>query len=114
MASASEPVVAGTLLAHDGGWLGCRAPGPSSGEPPPAMSLGAADPPIAATAAPRFTYQPALDGWRGIGILAVMIYHGGLRDWIPGAFFWIDGFFTVSAFLIATLLLQEHGRSGRI
>lgn len=82
------------------------------------MSAVPADPPaVPAAARPtgsRFTYQPALDGWRGIGILAVLVYHGGFRDWIPGAFLWIDGFFTVSAFLIATLLLQEHDRSGRI
>jgi peptidoglycan/LPS O-acetylase OafA/YrhL len=78
------------------------------------MSLASNDRPAATTAATRFTYQPALDGWRGIGILAVLAYHGGLRDTVPGAFLWIDGFFTVSAFLIATLLLNERARAGRI
>ena len=65
-------------------------------------------------AVPRLGYQPSLDGWRGIGILAVMAYHAGLRTVMPGAFLWIDGFFTVSAFLIATLLLEEHDRKGGV
>ena len=64
----------------------------------------------AAAPAP-FRYQPALDGWRGIGIAMVMAYHAGLRTVIPGAFLWIDGFFTVSAFLITTLLLDEWAAS---
>jgi peptidoglycan/LPS O-acetylase OafA/YrhL len=78
------------------------------------MTVSRDHPPIAGPEARRLTYQPALDGWRGIGILAVLVYHGGFRDQLPGAFFWIDGFFTVSAFLIATLLLQEHDRAGRV
>lgn len=41
----------------------------------------------------------------------VMAYHAGLRTVIPGAFLWIDGFFTVSAFLITTLLLDEWAAS---
>jgi peptidoglycan/LPS O-acetylase OafA/YrhL len=56
-------------------------------------------------------YQPALDGLRGISILAVMAFHNGM---LRGGYLGVDIFFTLSGFLITTLLLQEHARSGTI
>ena len=68
-----------------------------------------ADPPRVTT---RLGYHPALDGIRAISILAVMLYHSGLL--IHGGFLGVDVFFTLSGFLITTLLIEEHAGTGRI
>jgi peptidoglycan/LPS O-acetylase OafA/YrhL len=59
----------------------------------------------------RLGYHPALDGIRAVSILAVMLYHSGL---IRGGFLGVDVFFTLSGFLITTLLIEEHAAAGRI
>jgi len=56
-------------------------------------------------------YRPPLDGLRGVAILAVMAFHGGL---IRGGFLGVDLFFVLSGFLITTLLLEELRRTGSI
>ncbi len=48
---------------------------------------------------------PALDGLRGIGIAAVVVYHLG-PAWLPGGYLGVDVFFVVSGFLITGLLLD--------
>jgi len=59
----------------------------------------------------RLGHVPALDGIRGLAILAVVAYHFlGL----PGGFFGVDLFFVLSGFLITTLLLEEHEQNGRV
>ena len=60
---------------------------------------------------PRLTYQPALDGLRGVAVVAVLLFHAGH---LRGGFLGVDLFFTLSGFLITTLLLAEHSASGRI
>ena len=55
-------------------------------------------------------YQPALDGLRGLALLAIVVYHSGL-GWAPGAFLSVSTFFTLSGFLITALLLVEHDRN---
>jgi peptidoglycan/LPS O-acetylase OafA/YrhL len=57
------------------------------------------------------TYQPALDGLRGLAVLAVLFFHAGH---LRGGFLGVDLFFTVSGYLITSLLLDEHDRAGRI
>ena len=57
---------------------------------------------------------PGLDGLRGVAVLAVIGYHLNLGDFLPAGFLGVDIFFTVSGFIITALLLQEHGRTGRI
>jgi peptidoglycan/LPS O-acetylase OafA/YrhL len=59
----------------------------------------------------KLGYRPALDGLRAVAVLAVMAYHSGL---IRGGFLGVDVFFTLSGFLITTLLLEEYARSGTI
>jgi len=59
----------------------------------------------------KLGYRPALDGVRGIAILLVLVYHAGL---IPAGYYGVDVFFVLSGFLITTLLLEEHGGTGRI
>jgi peptidoglycan/LPS O-acetylase OafA/YrhL len=56
-------------------------------------------------------YRPALDGLRGVAILAVMLDHSGL---LTGGWLGVDVFFTLSGFLITSLLLEEHARTGSI
>lgn len=56
-------------------------------------------------------YRPALDGLRGVAILAVMLGHSGL---LTGGWLGVDVFFTLSGFLITSLLLEEHARTGSI
>ncbi len=58
-------------------------------------------------------YVPALDGYRGLGIVATMLYHHGAL-WAQGSIFAISTFFTLSGFLITTLLVQEQAGNGRI
>ncbi len=58
-------------------------------------------------------YVPALDGLRAVAVLAVMAYHSGL-GFLPGGFLGVDLFFTLSGYLITTLLIREWERTGRI
>src|SRR5262245_42605972 len=55
----------------------------------------------------------ALDGFRGLAVAAVLLYHAGV-PWMPGGFLGVSVFFTLSGFLITRLLLTEHARRGRI
>src|SRR5215207_2414801 len=60
----------------------------------------------------RLGYRPELDGIRGVAILLVVLVH--LRDWPRGGFLGVDVFFTLSGFLITTLLLEEWRARGSI
>ncbi len=55
------------------------------------------------------SYEPALDGWRAISILLVVIAHGGMKNIVPGGF-GVTLFFFISGFLITSLLLTEFER----
>ena len=61
----------------------------------------------------RLPYSPALDGLRALAVIAVLIYHAGLH-WLPGGFLGVEIFFTISGYLITSLLLSEWRESGRI
>ena len=76
-----------------------------------------------APAAPSGSTQPGgpgsrdriegLDGLRALAIVGVLLYHLDAA-WLPGGFLGVDVFFVVSGFLITTLLVREHRRTGRI
>ncbi len=60
--------------------------------------------------APRYR---GLDGLRAIAVTTVILFHltpGGL----PGGYLGVDVFFVISGFLITSLLLREHGDTGRL
>ena len=58
-------------------------------------------------------YWPGLDGLRGLAVLAVLLFHGGV-SWVQGGFLGVSLFFTISGFLITSLLLSEHRANGDI
>jgi peptidoglycan/LPS O-acetylase OafA/YrhL len=63
-------------------------------------------------------YEPALDGLRGISVIAVMAFHAaatsGLIGWFRGGNLGVSVFFTLSGFLITTILVTEFERTGHI
>lgn len=73
-----------------------------------------AETPLIKLDTPRFGYQPALDGVRGLGVFIVMFYHFGGDLWLHGAPIMVDIFFVLSAFLITNLLLDEMHREQAI
>lgn len=56
-------------------------------------------------------YRSGLDGLRGVAVGLVIVYHFD-RSWLPGGWVGVDLFFVLSGFLITTLLLEEHQRTG--
>ena len=60
-----------------------------------------------------FRYRPELDGLRAIAVLTVVLFHsrGGI---FPGGYIGVDFFFVLSGYLITSLLIAEHTRTGRI
>lgn len=63
-------------------------------------------------------YEPSLDGMRGVCIAAVVLFHGcaqaGLVGWVRGGFIGVSVFFTLSGFLITSLLLRQYSAAGNI
>src|SRR5438067_1208970 len=61
----------------------------------------------------RLPHEPALDGLRGIAVAAVLCFHAaygfrqGTFGWAKGGFLGVSTFFTLSGFLITSLLLVE-------
>ena len=51
----------------------------------------------------------ALDGARGAAVAGVLLFHGGH---LVGGYLGVDFFFTLSGFLITSLLLAEAARTG--
>jgi peptidoglycan/LPS O-acetylase OafA/YrhL len=61
----------------------------------------------------RLPHVPGLNGLRGLAVAAVLLFHAGLT-WIPGGQLGVTVFFTLSGFLITSLLLLEKHRTGAI
>jgi peptidoglycan/LPS O-acetylase OafA/YrhL len=62
----------------------------------------------------RLGHRPGLDGLRGVAILLVLAGHSDIRPFGYGGLVGVVVFFTLSGFLISTLLLEESDRTGRI
>jgi peptidoglycan/LPS O-acetylase OafA/YrhL len=61
----------------------------------------------------RLGHRPALDGLRGLAVLAVLLFHGGF-PWASGGYLGVSVFFTLSGFLITRLMLEERAAHGRV
>jgi peptidoglycan/LPS O-acetylase OafA/YrhL len=62
---------------------------------------------------PTIAYQPALDGVRALAVTAVLLFHGGVPGF-DGGYLGVSVFFTLSGYLITSLLVHEHHVTGRI
>ena len=81
--------------------------GPRAVSVPPSLTAAKSGP------ADAHTYRPFLDGLRAIAVLGVLVYHLD-RAWLPGGYLGVDLFFVLSGYLITSLLVEEHVRTGRI
>jgi peptidoglycan/LPS O-acetylase OafA/YrhL len=61
----------------------------------------------------RLEVIPSLDGIRAISVLIVVLGHSGLEAFVPGGL-GVTIFFFLSGYLITTLMLTEHERTGGI
>ncbi len=62
---------------------------------------------------PKLAHLPGLDGLRGLAVIAVLAFHGGFSAF-KGGFLGVSTFFTLSGFLITSLLLREFAAHGAI
>ena len=58
-------------------------------------------------------HVPGLDGVRGLAVIVVLLFHGGV-SWAKGGFLGVDAFFVLSGLLITSLLLDETRRTGAV
>ncbi len=75
--------------------------------PPPVLA------PAPAAPEPRVAFRPDVEGLRGLAVLLVVLYHGGL-PWLPGGFVGVDTFFVVSGYVITSLLVAEVRQGGGV
>jgi peptidoglycan/LPS O-acetylase OafA/YrhL len=61
----------------------------------------------------RLSHRAGLDGLRGLAVIAVLLYHGGV-SWANGGFAGVEVFFVLSGFLITSLLVVEWRKSSTI
>jgi len=60
-----------------------------------------------------FGYQPALDGLRALAVVLVLLFHQGF-SWMTGGYVGVSVFFTLSGYLITSLLLIERRSTGSV
>ena len=58
-------------------------------------------------------YVPSLDGLRAVAVAAVLFYHARF-EWIPGGYLGVSAFFTLSGYLITSLLLREWAKESAV
>ncbi len=58
------------------------------------------------------SFRPDIQGLRMVAVVAVILDH--LLHWPSGGFVGVDVFFVISGFLITSLLIREHEKTGRI
>jgi peptidoglycan/LPS O-acetylase OafA/YrhL len=61
---------------------------------------------------PGIPHQPALDGVRAASVLAVLLFHGQIAGF-DGGYLGVSVFFTLSGYLITSLLIVERDGTGR-
>jgi len=55
----------------------------------------------------------SIDGLRAIAVIAVMLFHAGIK-WIPGGFLGVDLFFVISGYVITRLILDSIEESSAL
>ena len=85
--------------------------GPGGAERTKGSGDGASAPVDPGAASPRLVHEPALDGLRGVAVLAVLVFH---LDRMRGGFLGVDLFFALSGYLITSLLVVERRTRGGI
>jgi peptidoglycan/LPS O-acetylase OafA/YrhL len=53
----------------------------------------------------KFSYRPEVDGLRAVAVMAVVLFHAGLR--VPGGYIGVDVFFVISGYLITSLIIKD-------
>ncbi|HUI03664.1 MAG TPA: acyltransferase family protein [Acidimicrobiales bacterium] len=85
---------------------GTRVADPArQGRPEPTRFLASGD--EAGTAPEDRAFRPDVEGLRAIAVLAVVLFHAGLRA-VPGGYIGVDVFFVISGFVITGVLLRER------
>lgn len=64
-------------------------------------------------ATPSGHYRPGLDGIRALAVAAVLAYHFD-APWLPGGLLGVGVFFTLSGFLITSILMSTWERCGNL
>ena len=54
----------------------------------------------------NFSYRPEIDGLRAISVIAVIIFHSDFKIF-NGGFYGVDIFFTISGYLITSIILKD-------
>jgi peptidoglycan/LPS O-acetylase OafA/YrhL len=61
----------------------------------------------------KMAHHPGLDGVRASALIMIMLFHAD-PSWIPGGFISVSLFFTLSGYLITSILLFEGESNGNV
>jgi len=81
--------------------------------PPALLPTESSAVPSPAPGAPVGERITALEGLRGVAVAAVLAFHCGY-SWARGGYLGVSVFFTLSGYLVTSLVLREHRETGRL